>query len=160
MKSNITQSPLRTYSSIPSKWPTFKGELYHTLSKERHFEDGWRDVVIPELKINQRRGDIYYDKDKDVVTYKIISITFEEIRAAQLVYDIKPSQGKILLHRMGLLDQVEGMIAQSSDVELRLFWEYALTWDLKNIYITSLSAVLGMSQTDTEDFFIAASQIN
>lgn len=74
-------------------------------------------------------------------------------------FAIKPSQGKIMLHRMGLLESVEAMIQNSPDVELRLFWEYALTWELDNSYIQAMAASIGLTSEDVEAFFTQANEI-
>lgn len=47
-------------------------------------------------------------------------------------HEIRPSQGKIQLHRMGILDSISQMIEASEDDELKIFWEYALMWEIDN----------------------------
>lgn len=78
MKSNINQSPIRTYSAIPKKWPTYNGELYNTLPTERHIQDGWRDVIIPVINedVEKLGGLIILN---DTVTYQVIPLTTQEI---------------------------------------------------------------------------------
>lgn len=82
MKSNINQSPLRSYAAIPSKWYTFNGELYNTLTPERHYQDGFRDVVSPEYNTNTHKlGALIISGDS--VTYQVIALTAEEIAQKQ-----------------------------------------------------------------------------
>lgn len=82
MKSNITQTPLRTYSSIPAKWPTFNGEMYNTLPPERHYQDGFRDIVMPQYNTEtERLGGLIISGD--TVTYQVIALTAEEIAERQ-----------------------------------------------------------------------------
>jgi hypothetical protein len=54
---------------------------YDQLPIEQHEIDGWRDVVVPVLGANQRLGALFYDEPNDVVTYPVIDLTEEEIRA-------------------------------------------------------------------------------
>lgn len=78
MKSNINESPLRTYSVIPSKWQTYKGEMYNTLQPERHYQDGFRDIVIPTYNTETHKlGPLIVSGD--IVTYEVITLTPEEI---------------------------------------------------------------------------------
>ena len=89
--------------------------------------------------------------------------TNEELRISEIIengYDrIKPSQGKIQLHRIGLLDMVEEMIQNSNDKELKLFWEYALVWEIENIYINQMANALQMTPEQIQNFFFEASKI-
>ena len=82
MKSNINIIPLRTWSQIPRSWDARPLTAnYDQLPIEEHTSDGWRDVVVPILGANQRLGAIFYDEVNDVVTYPVIDLTEEEIRA-------------------------------------------------------------------------------
>lgn len=168
MKSSLNDSSIRLYSpsQFPTIWKDSEGRTIHGYQNrtDLHHADGWRDYVAPTYDPSTHRlGELIYDEQNDVVTRQVIAKTPEELeseRLAQIPSEIKPSQGKIMLHRAGLLSQVEFMIEQSNDVELKLFWEYALSWELENSYIQSLATVLGMNRTDVEEFFVAASQIS
>lgn len=164
MKSNIHHTPLRI-SSIPTIWTDAQGRTIHGYQNrtDLHYVDGWRDYVEPGFdQLTQRLGELIYDEAQDIVTRQVIYKTTEELEAerrAMVPNEIRPSQGKIMLHRMGLLDSVELMIQNSPDVELRLFWEYALTWELNNSYIQAMAASIGLTTEDVEAFFIQASEI-
>lgn len=169
MTSNITQSPISTFSSIQEYIRTHGSPRphvinYHLADPAIHYEDGFRDYVAPAFDpATHRLGELIYDEVSDTVTRQVIAKTPEELeseRLAQIPYEIKPSQGKIQLHRMGLLDNVNTMIEQLNDTELTLFWEYALTWERNNSYIQTLANQIGMNETDIENFFINASQIH
>lgn len=168
MKSNLNDSPLQLYSTtqFPTIWQDPEGRTIHGYQNrtDLHHAGGWREYVAPTYDVSTHRlGELIYDESTDTVTREVIAKTQEELeseRLAQIPYEIKPSQGKIQLHRMDLLSQVDFMIEQSNDVELKLFWEYALTWERDNSYIQSLATVLGMNKTDVENFFIEASKIN
>lgn len=164
MKSNIHHTPLRL-SSIPTIGTDPEGRTIHGYQNrtDLHYVDGWRDYVEPGFdRLTQRLGDLVYDEAQDKVTRVVIDKTPEELEAerrAMVPYEIRPSQGKIMLHRMGLLESVEAMIQNSPDVELRLFWEYALTWELDNSYIQAMAASIGLTSEDVEAFFTQANEI-
>lgn len=165
MKSNIHHTPIRL-SSIPSISTDSEGRTIHGYQNrpDLHYTDGWRDYVAPTYDpTTHKTGGLIYDEQNDVVTSQVIAKTSEELEAdrlAQITSEIKPSQGKIQLHRMGYLEAVDQMIQNSPDVELRLFWEYALTWELNNSYVQSMAASLGMNTEDVQEFFMQASQIH
>lgn len=164
MKAN-TNKPTQTFSRIPSSWEARPNTMnYQNLPAEEHYADGWRDVVTPQIDSSiQYLGSLYYDEQDDVFTYQVLVKSPEQLdaeRRAQIPASITPTQGRIQLKRMGLLDQVNQMIEGSADDALQIYWEYALSWDRENSYISSLANILGMSDTDLDDFFIQASQIN
>lgn len=76
MKANLNTES-KTYESIPNFWNNTFG--YDKLIHEIHYNDGWRDVVIPEKTEHQGLGDLYFDEENDVFTYHIIDFTQEEI---------------------------------------------------------------------------------
>lgn len=79
MKTNINENPLKAYSQIPSEWGGVIGYQYAT---EQHYEDGWRDIVIPEFDHKtEKLGELYYDEGEDVGTYPVIEKTQQEIEA-------------------------------------------------------------------------------
>jgi hypothetical protein len=77
-------------SGIPRKFTRQNGELFcggYQNKTSIHFEDGWREEVIPDFDGElEYLGGIYYDEVNEVVTYHVIPIDFdsmdiEEIRA-------------------------------------------------------------------------------
>lgn len=164
MISNITQTPLPTYSRLPKSWPARPNLVNYDKSDAAiHQEDGWREVIRPTIQSNQKLGELYYDAQNDIVTYAVLDKTPEELEAesrAMVPYSITPGQGKIMLRRIGKRELVEQIVAQSSDGELQDWYEYALSWERDNPYITSMANLLGMSEQDLDEFFVGASGIN
>jgi len=73
MKANIDD--LKVVKSIPE---FYNGtDAYH--KSKTHYEDGWRDVIKPEITSKQKRGEVYYDEENDVITYEIIDKSDTEI---------------------------------------------------------------------------------
>ena len=162
MKSNIKQSPLKVYKEIPSYW-VINQIRYNELDSTTHYNDGWRDYHNPILTSNQKLGELIYDEINDIVTKQIVDKTSQEIESENNVYvpySITPTQGRILLHQMGLLSTVKTAMEGSLDEPMSIYWEYALSWDRDNTYINAMAVQLGMSQTDLDSFFIEAEKIN
>lgn len=164
MKAN-TNKPNQTFAKIPSSWEARPNTMnYHNLPTEEHYADGWRDVVRPDIDSSiQYLGSLYYDEQDDVFTYQVLVKSPEQLEAerrALVPYSVTPTQGRIQLKQMGLLDQVNQMIEASDDDALKIYWEYSLSWERNNSYISSLANILGMSENDLDNFFIQASQIN
>jgi len=163
MKSNINITPLKTWSSIPSVWESRPNTInYNQLPESELYADGWRDLVIPQYDSNtQKLGTIQYDDVNHVVTYPVIDKTVEEIEAEQkalVPFSITPTQGRFQLNEMGFLEGVELMVSESTDKSLKIYWEYALSWDINNQHIKTMALGLGMSEDDIDQFFINASK--
>lgn len=164
MKSNLTESPFKQYSKTPKSWPARPKMInYDKADPSIHYEDGWREVVYPSYDAaTHRLGILIFDEESDQFTYEVIAKTSEELEAEQkalVPYSITPTQGRILLKQMGILDQVNQMVEQSEDQALQIYWEYSLSWDRDNPYISSMANLLGMSEEDLDELFIQASQI-
>lgn len=88
MKSNINENPLKEYGEIPSVWGDTIGYNY----SNTHYEDGWRDLIIPEIDhALERLGELYFDEGNDVVTYEVIEKTVEEIEN-EILQEAKQNQ--------------------------------------------------------------------
>ena len=78
---------MRTWREIPRSWEKRPKMPNYDRAEERfpgiHYEDGWRNVIQPEISENQRRGELIYDEQNDVVTWKVIDLTEEEILSRQ-----------------------------------------------------------------------------
>lgn len=162
MKSNINIIPLRTWSSIPKSWNERPKLVHYDKAEEKykgiHYEDGWRDVVRPKLKENERYGDLYYDKKNDVVTYKIIKLSKEEIRQREVPYSISTLQGKLMLLNMDMLETVERMIENAGNEE-KIYWNFAANWERDSPIINRLAPLVGMDDEMLDIFFIEASKL-
>lgn len=78
------------------------------------------------------------------VTYTLRDMTAEEFAAANAPGPVPESvtraQGRIWLHRAGILPAVTNAINASSDVELQIWWQDAQTWRRNNVHIETLGA--------------------
>lgn len=164
MKSNLTEEPLKEYREIPRIWHARPDMLnYDRADESIHFVDGWRNIVEPEIDSQTHKiGALIHDSENDVVTREVIELTPQEIESMQrekVPFSITPTQGRIMLATMGILDQVNAMMEASEDPAMKIYWEYSLSWDRHSEYILSAANLLGMSEEDLNEFFIAASKI-
>jgi hypothetical protein len=88
-----------------------------------------------------------------------ILATGEDVPIEEVPFSITPSQGRMMLLKLGLLAAVKEAVENSTDESIKIFWEYSLSWDRDNIHIAAMAAMLEMSEYQTDDFFIEAKKI-
>lgn len=73
---------------------------------------------------------------------------------------VTPYQARIALLNAGLLDQVTNYMT-GSDVSqtAKIAWEYAVTWERNSAFISNLGPLLGLTESQIDDLFTAASQV-
>lgn len=71
---------------------------------------------------------------------------------------VTPRQVRLLLLQQGLLANIEATIA-AQDEATRITWEYALEFQRNDPLLNQLAANLGLTDTQIDEFFIAASQL-
>lgn len=114
MKSNINESPLKTYSTskFPTIWTDSEGRTIHGYQNrvDLHHADGWRDYVAPTYNAaTHKLGDLYYDTQSDTVSHAVVPLSEQELAdrqqqaldsdeaASKLATDI--SNGQIMYQR-------------------------------------------------------------
>ena len=75
----------------------------------------------------------------------------------QIPRSITPLQAKLQLFKLGLLDEVDTMVAL--DKKVQLYWEYALTIERSNDILLSMAAQLGLTEEQLDEMFIEASKL-
>lgn len=69
-------------------------------------------------------------------------------------------QARVALHQAGLLDQVEAIIADpATDPVTVIAYTDATTFDRKSPTLAALASALGLTDTDLDNLFVAASQV-
>lgn len=73
---------------------------------------------------------------------------------------VTPFQAKLALSDAGLLDSVEALMTDpATPLRTRLAWQEALGFERRSDMITSMAALLGLSDAQLDALFIAAAQI-
>ena len=94
------------------------------------------------------------------IKYRVLPKTEDEIveyRKSQVPQTITPLQAKLQLLHMGLLDEVDAMVA--TDRKVQLYWEYALIIERNNPILLSMATQLGLTDGQLDDMFIEASKL-
>lgn len=71
---------------------------------------------------------------------------------------VSPYQARCALHAAGLLPAVEATIA-NADVPAQIAWEYATVFERHSPFIDALAPMLGLTEEQIDDLFLAASQV-
>ena len=144
----------------------FNGVInYHKLPTTKHNEDGFYDYERTEPIFNPETQKATFVYLLDYVTniatedWSIIDLTEEEIIARIPIEDrqITPAQGMTLLSQMNLLSTVEGMIQQSNNETLKIFWERSTVW---NKFSTPVQMISQQLNINLDEFFEDAKQIS
>lgn len=131
---------------IPSDRGTSKGLILANFNVEQVTkEDGTVMYQYEQLRFSPPVSDEAIDK--------AITKRKDELK----VKSITPLQAKLQLHRAGLLDEVEAMVA--TDVEVRLYWEYALEIRRDHPTLLTIAIALGLSDEQLNMMFIEAGKI-
>ncbi len=124
-----------------------------------------------ELPADHKWGDEILTLDVErkvvIVTHEVVPLTAEEIaerdeanRKALVPASVGPYQARAALLAAGLLDAVEALIADpETDRAIRIAWEYAAEFQRDSQMITTMASVLGLTEQQVDDLFIAAAQV-
>lgn len=75
---------------------------------------------------------------------------------------VTPRQARLVLLKLGKLDQVDEFIANLPDIQkaaAKIEWEYSLTYSRTSPLVLLLGHALGLSETELDELFIAASEL-
>jgi hypothetical protein len=107
----------------------------------------------------------YFEVITDAKTGEVTTrpYTPEEITAVQAWVPpvpevITPRQARLMLLQMGMLSQVEAMIAQQ-DEATKIAWEYSTEFKRNHPLLLALAGNLGMDPAALDDFFRGASAL-
>ena len=73
------------------------------------------------------------------------------------IKEITPLQAKLQLLEIGLLDEVEVMVA--TDRKVQLYWEYASVIEREHETLKAMAAQLGLTDEQLDELFTAASKL-
>ena len=105
MIANTINEVIKIYNSIPKVFelkPNVFG--YDKLDPEVHYEDGFRELVKPEITDDQYLADVFFDAINDYYTYNVVNYTPEEIKERAIQnetseYQIRQQRGMNLYLR-------------------------------------------------------------
>lgn len=94
------------------------------------------------------------------IKYRVLPKTEDEIieyRKSQVPQSITPLQAKLQLLKLGLLDEVEALVA--GDRTSQLYWEYASVVERDNAVLLMMANSIGLTSEQVDEMFIAASKL-
>lgn len=171
MKSNINNIT-QTHNEIPQ---TYEVEGVRTdnynLCTERHYQDGWREVVEPTLKENERLGTLLFDAVNDVVTYNIELIPekseqeIEAERLATIPHEITPRQFKMALFQLFQIhpEAVETFLKTLPEPDQTIAfisWNGASSFERNNDMVNGFAYVFSLTQLNLDEIFIYGKSLN
>lgn len=71
---------------------------------------------------------------------------------------VSPYQARVALYSAGLLPSVEAAIT-SAPIPAQIAWEYATVFERHSPFIEALAPMLGLTEAQINDLFVAASQV-
>lgn len=112
----------------------------------------------PPTATNEQRIEETWIIDEEQREYRqewtVIDLTKEELTPSL----ITKAQGLILLHRMGMYEDVMSSL-ETFGVEEQIIFEATKEWELNNRLVGAMQAELGLTDDEKFDFFINASKI-
>ena len=107
---------------------------------------------VPEIPENVAYNS--YTLNPDGETYTLQGVSFTN----GVPLKITALQGKLLLAQMGKIDQIEEIVNISGPPE-QIYWRYSNDWERTSPIINRLAPMVGMSQSELDQFFIKASKL-
>lgn len=115
----------------------------------RNNEDGsFSSTLVSSCEVRE-----WVASGNTIEPYSPPAITIEEISVAMW-------QARAALDIKGLLDDADAAVAASSNPAIRQYWEYATTLDEGNDFTKAFAAIIGLTEAEMHDLFVAASAIN
>ena len=133
-----------------------KNNFYQSHTEEDKYKT-WQSGILRLESIPEFiSGKFYKYENNNWVEYDSYPI-IEEIPLIQVPQTITPLQAKLQLLNMGLLDEVDAMVA--TDRKVQLYWEYALTIERNNDILLNMATQLGLTSEKLDEMFIEGSKL-
>lgn len=132
-------------SVYPQELEYLKGKILVNFNVEEFVKDEQTMYRYEQLRLNPPMDDEAIAKE--------VAKRKEELK----VKVITPLQAKLQLHAMGLLDEVEAMVA--ADKTVYLYWEYALEIQREHPTLMAMATQLGLTSDELDDMFDEASKL-
>lgn len=154
---------IREFSTIPNSFFSMnynegqRTDGYHLLENEIHQQDGFFDLVIPEINENQKLGEILFDEMNNIFTYQI------EEKTIEIPQTVSQRQLRTQLALNGFdLNDVQLIINSLPDPNktiAQIAWDFALTFFRTDPLLIAIAGALNISESDLDQIFINASKL-
>ena len=156
-------STIKVFNGYPSTFTNSEGITTINYSKadiEKKYEDGFRDVVEPDIDYDlEKRGNIYFDSANNVYTYEVIALTPEELdaRIPSVISKLNFKKGLLINHGI-TNDSVQAFFDTLTDpilkAGLELSWYESTTFDRNDPDLINFAPQLGITEEDIKQIFI------
>lgn len=154
---------IRQFSIVPNSFFSMnynagqRTDGYHLLDNEIHKQDGFLDLITPEINENQKLGEIFFNAVYNNFTYKI------EEKPIEIPNTISQRQLRTQLALNGFdLSDVQAVIDSLPDPNktiAQIAWDYSLTFVRNDALLNSIAGILGILESDLDQIFINASKL-
>ena len=79
------------------------------------------------------------------------------IKKVVVPQSVTPRQARLALLQVGLLDEVEAMLA--NDKAMQIWWEYSLSVERNNEHVTAMATALNMTDEEMDELFMLAGSL-
>lgn len=121
-------------------------------------EYGWyafEQTTIPEGKVSVTYGDDLYAHLGHVFRTHILEDA-PPPPPPPVPREATAAQCRLALYDVGLLDDVEAMIAEHPYPPVRIWFSHAQNWERGNPYVAAMAIELGLTEAQVDDLFRAA----
>ena len=81
------------------------------------------------------------------------------VKKALTPQTLTPRQIRLILTSKGLRQQVEDLVAESNDYDLKDWWEYSLEYKRDNEILISLGVQIGLTSEQIDNMFIEGAKL-
>lgn len=120
---------------------------------------GLRWLPVIDTKPTPGEGEVLTGPVEAVTTDAITRVWTAVPYVAPVPPAVSAFQARAVLHRNGLLEQVEAIIAASEDQEAKLAWAHAVEFIRTGPLLNGVAAQLGLTSAQIDDLFRAAALI-
>lgn len=119
-------------------------------------------IVAAEAAVStltQERDSAIAERDNAVSARDALQAKIDATKAKARL-SVSPAQARLALKRAGRLAAVQDMIeALPADDDVRIVWDWAVTWERDSPFVDTLGAALGLTGEQIDDLFALAATL-
>lgn len=114
------------------------------------------DLMLRVQELEQANAALAMERDAAISQRDALQAE-KDAATARAARSVSPLQARKALKATGMLTTVQAMVAAApEDDDVRLAWDWALTWERDSQFIDSLGAALGLTSQQIDDLFALA----
>lgn len=130
------------------------------LQAERDAAQAERDALQTDVAVLGAARDALQAECDALRTERDALQAEKDAAAARTLRSVSPLQARKVLKASGMLATVQAMVdAAPEDDDVRLAWDWALSWDRESPFVSSLGQSLGLTSQQIDELFALAARI-